>query len=96
VHLVPTGCGQLPAAETLAAGLVAAGRRVLLDDRPGVSAGVKFTDAELLGIPRIVVLGRRLADGYVELRERATGDRGEVPLAAVADALSGGGSRDPG
>jgi prolyl-tRNA synthetase len=96
VHLVPTGSGQLPAAETLAAGLVAAGRRVLLDDRPGVSAGVKFTDAELLGIPRIVVLGRRLADGYVELRERAPGDRGEVPLAAVADALSGGGSRDPG
>lgn len=80
VHLVPTGAPQLAAAETLAGQLVGQGLRVLLDDRTGVSAGVKFTDAELLGIPRTVVLGRRLADGYAELRTRATGGRDDVPL----------------
>src|SRR5690606_25143984 len=63
VHLVPTGQAQLPAAEELARELTGRGLRVLLDDRAGVSAGVKFTDAELLGMPWIVVLGRRLADG---------------------------------
>ena len=88
VHLVPTGAAQLPAAERLAGELAGSGHRVLLDDRPGVSAGVKFTDAELLGIPRVVVLGRRLADGYVELRRRATGDRVDVPLAEVPGALA--------
>jgi prolyl-tRNA synthetase len=87
VHLVPTGAAQVPAAEELAEQLAGRGRRVLLDDRPGVSAGVKFTDAELLGIPRIVVLGRRLAEGYVELRHRASGERRDVPLAEVADRL---------
>lgn len=84
VHLVPTGEQQLAAATELAAQLVEQGVRVLLDDRTGVSAGVKFTDSELLGIPRIVVLGRRLAEGYVELRERATGERTDVPLADPA------------
>jgi prolyl-tRNA synthetase len=88
VHLVPTGAPQLPAARELAEDLTARGLRVLLDDRSGVSAGVKFTDAELLGIPRIVVLGRRLGEGLVELRDRAAGDRGEVPLSAVASALT--------
>jgi prolyl-tRNA synthetase len=88
VHLVPTGAPQLPAALELAKDLTAHGLRVLLDDRPGVSAGVKFTDAELVGIPRIVVLGRRLGEGLVELRDRAAGDRGEVPLAAVAGAVA--------
>lgn len=83
-HLVPTGETQLAAARELAQELVARGRRVLLDDRAGVSAGVKFTDAELLGVPRIVVLGRRLDQGYVEVRERATGERAEVPLADAA------------
>jgi prolyl-tRNA synthetase len=53
---------------------------VLLDDRAGVSAGVRFADAELLGLPLIAVAGRRLADGYVELRERATGAREDVPV----------------
>ena len=52
---------------------------MLVDDRAGVSAGVKFTDAELIGIPRAVVVGRRLAEGYVELRDRATGERVDVP-----------------
>jgi prolyl-tRNA synthetase len=53
---------------------------VLLDDRAGVSAGVKFTDAELIGIPRTVVVGRRLTEGYAELRDRASGERADVPL----------------
>lgn len=87
VHLVPTGGPQAAAAESLAAELVTRGLRVLLDDRTGVSAGVRFTDAELLGMPRIVVLGRRLVDGYAELRDRVTGARDDVPLAAVPDAL---------
>ncbi|QSB14852.1 proline--tRNA ligase [Natronosporangium hydrolyticum] len=86
IHLVPTGQRQLDAALTLAEELTAAGRRVLLDDRVSVSAGVKFTDAELLGIPRIVVLGRRVDEGYGELRDRVTGERRETPL-TVADVL---------
>lgn len=89
VHLVPTGERQLAAALTLAGELTGRGLRVLLDDRAGVSAGVKFNDAELLGVPRIVVLGRRLADGYVELRDRTAGARTDLPLAEVADSVAG-------
>ncbi len=86
--MVPAGTGdQLAAATTLAASLVERGLRVLLDDRTGLSAGVKFTDAELLGMPTIVVAGRRLVDGYVELRDRASGARTDVPLADVVDRL---------
>ena len=84
-HLVPTGAAQLPAAVDLAEELVGRGLRVLLDDRSGVSAGVKFTDAELIGIPTTVVLGRRLAEGYVEVRTRATGQRADVPLAEAPE-----------
>jgi prolyl-tRNA synthetase len=53
---------------------------VLYDDRPKVSPGVKFKDAELLGIPTILVVGKGLADGTVEMRDRRTGDRQEVPV----------------
>ncbi|HEU0240052.1 MAG TPA: His/Gly/Thr/Pro-type tRNA ligase C-terminal domain-containing protein, partial [Micromonosporaceae bacterium] len=60
----------------------------IVDDRVGVSAGVKFTDAELLGMPYIVVVGRRVADGYVELRDRRTGDRQDVSLAEIADRVA--------
>ena len=83
IHVVPTGRTQVAAAEELAQRLVERGLRVLLDDRPGVSAGVKFTDAELLGIPRTVVVGRRSAEGIGELRDRTTGQRQEVPLDQV-------------
>ncbi|MEU0547109.1 proline--tRNA ligase [Micromonospora sp. NPDC005979] len=84
VHLVVAGKGpQLDAALDLGGRLAAAGLRVLVDDRTHVSAGVKFTDAELIGIPRAVVVGRRLTDGYVELRERATDRRTELPVDAV-------------
>ncbi|WP_341718282.1 proline--tRNA ligase [Micromonospora sp. FIMYZ51] len=89
VHLVAAGKGaQLTAAVDLGAQLAAGGLRVLVDDRAGVSAGVKFTDAELIGIPRTVVVGRRLAEGYVELRDRATGERTDVPVERLAELVS--------
>ncbi|MFZ4719798.1 MAG: His/Gly/Thr/Pro-type tRNA ligase C-terminal domain-containing protein, partial [Ilumatobacteraceae bacterium] len=90
VHIVATGKPtdpQLPAAEALAAECEAAGLRVLLDDRVGVSPGVKFNDAELVGIPTIVVVGRGLADGVVEVKDRRTGERTDVPLADVVAQL---------
>ena len=67
--------------------LEAAGLRVLLDDRDGVSPGVKFTDAELIGVPTIVVVGRGLADGVVEVKDRRTGERTEVALASAVEHL---------
>jgi prolyl-tRNA synthetase len=86
VHIIAAGKdGQIEAALALGAELVAAGRRVLVDDRPQLSAGVKFTDAELIGVPRAVVVGRRLAEGWVEIRDRRTGERVDVPLAEVAE-----------
>ncbi|WBB78292.1 proline--tRNA ligase [Micromonospora sp. WMMD882] len=89
VHVIAAGKGgQLDAALDLGGRLAAAGLRVLVDDRTHVSAGVKFTDAELIGVPRAVVVGRRLADGYVELRDRITGTRTEAPLADLPDALA--------
>jgi prolyl-tRNA synthetase len=84
VHVVAAGKdGQVSAALALGAELVAAGLRVLVDDRPNISAGVKFTDAELIGIARIVVVGRRLAEGYAEIRDRRTGDRHDVLLPEI-------------
>ena len=88
VHIVAAGKdGQVAAALSLAEELTAAGLRVLVDDRAGVSAGVKFTDAELLGIPRAVVVGRRLSEGYAELRDRRSGERTEIPISDIVDRL---------
>ncbi|GAB3322563.1 proline--tRNA ligase [Geodermatophilus aquaeductus] len=89
VHLVATGkdAAVFEAAERLADELVAAGLTVLYDDRPKVSPGVKFKDAELLGMPTIVTVGRGLAQGVVEVRDRATGERTEVPVADAAAAV---------
>ena len=89
VHLVATGKDDevFTAAERLATELTAAGVDVLYDDRPKVSPGVKFKDAELIGVPTIVVVGRNLAEGTVEVRDRATGDREEVPVDAAVDHL---------
>ncbi|RST02424.1 MULTISPECIES: proline--tRNA ligase [Streptomyces] len=82
VHVVAAGKAvPLALAEEAAAALAAAGRRVLLDDRPGLSPGVKLTDAELIGVPWILVAGRRSAEGVVELQDRAAGTREELPLA---------------
>ncbi|GAA2680564.1 proline--tRNA ligase [Actinoplanes palleronii] len=90
VHIVAAGRdGQIEAALSLGATLVRAGVRVLVDDRPNVSAGVKFTDSELIGIPRSVVVGRRLMEGYAELRNRRTGDRQELPLVDIPGVIMG-------
>lgn len=91
VHIVATGKPndpQLPAAEALATELEAAGWRVLLDDRTGVSPGVKFADADLLGVPTIVIVGRGLANGVAEMKDRRSGERVDVPLDQVATALT--------
>lgn len=68
------------AALTLAEDLSSAGLNVLLDDRRAASAGVKFADSELLGVPLTVVVGRGLKDGVVEMRERRSGEREEVKV----------------
>ena len=92
MHIVATGKAgdpQLPAAEQLAADCEAAGLRVLLDDRIGVSPGIKFNDAELIGVPTIIVVGRGLVDGLVEVKDRRSGDRRDVALAdAVTELLA--------
>ncbi|MEO3788697.1 proline--tRNA ligase [Nonomuraea sp. B10E15] len=86
VHIVGTGKeNQVEAALALAAELESRGLRVLVDDRAQVSPGVKFKDAELLGLPTIVVVGRGLAQGVVELRDRVSGEKSEIPLAEAAD-----------
>jgi prolyl-tRNA synthetase len=91
VHLVIAGkdVTQTEAAETIAAGLAEAGLEVLLDDRKA-SPGVKFADAELIGVPTGITVGRGLANGVVEVTERATGERREVPVDDVVGALTGG------
>ncbi|WP_049576698.1 proline--tRNA ligase [Nonomuraea sp. SBT364] len=86
VHIVGTGKErQVEVALELAAELESRGLRVLVDDRPQVSPGVKFKDAELLGLPTILIVGRGLAQGVVELRDRVTGEKSEIPLAEAAD-----------
>ena len=72
-------------AEDVAQQLEAAGLDVLLDDRPKVSPGVKFGDAELLGVQQIVIAGRGAADGEVEMWERRSGERDTV---AAAEAIA--------
>ena len=85
VHLVATGKDQavFDAAAALAVDLTAQGMTVLYDDRVKVSPGVKFKDAELIGVPTIVVVGKGFVDGVVEVKDRASGEREDVPLADV-------------
>lgn len=85
VHLVATGKDEhiFAAAERIAHELSGQGVEVLYDDRPKVSPGVKFKDAELIGVPTIVVVGKGLADGTVEVKDRATGERENVPADRV-------------
>ncbi|MFD1719369.1 proline--tRNA ligase [Georgenia deserti] len=87
VHVMAAGKGEeiFATAERVARELEAAGVEVLYDDRAKVSAGVKFADAELIGVPLGLVVGRGLADGVVEVRNRRTGEREEIaPDLAVA------------
>lgn len=79
VHVVAANkdAAAIEAAERFAAELSAAGLDVLFDDRPKVSPGVKFKDAELLGMPFALILGRGYAEGKVELRVRG-GEKSEL------------------
>jgi prolyl-tRNA synthetase len=89
VHVVATGKDDaiFAAADRVATELAAEGVAVLYDDRPKVSPGVKFKDAELIGVPTIVVVGRNLAEGTIEVRDRRTGEREEVPADEVVNHL---------
>ena len=89
VHVVVAGKDQaiLDAAEGVVADLSAAGITVLFDDRPKVSPGVKFKDAELIGVPVIVTIGRGAADAIAEVKDRASGDKREVAFADLVAAL---------
>jgi prolyl-tRNA synthetase len=86
VHVVATGKDDevFLKAQEITQGLERAGLEVLYDDRRGVSPGVKFKDSELIGVPTIVVVGRGLAEGTVEIKDRRSGDRRSV---AVPDAV---------
>ncbi|WP_284536995.1 proline--tRNA ligase [Nocardioides sp. T2.26MG-1] len=87
VHIVATGKDEhiFAAAERIAHELDAQGIEVLYDDRPKVSPGVKFKDAELIGVPTIVVVGKGLAEGTIEVKDRHSGEREDVPADHVVD-----------
>ena len=89
VQVVATGKGEeaLAEAERITAELEQRGVRVLIDDRKA-SPGVKFADAELLGVPTIVIVGRGLADGVIELRDRKSGERRDVSVGEAVDAIA--------
>lgn len=91
VHVVATGRDAVAfdLAASVSEQLEAAGLDVLYDDRPKVSPGVKFGDAELVGIPRILIVGRGAADGEVELWDRRTGERDTLPVAEALARLQG-------
>jgi len=89
VHVLATG--KDPAvyaeAERIAAELCARGCDVLYDDRAKVSPGVKFKDAELIGVPTILVVGKGVSEGLVEVQDRRGGSREPVPATEVVDRL---------
>ena len=89
VHIVATGKEDQPfeVAEQIAKDLEAKGLEVLLDDRREASAGVKFKDAELIGISKIIIVGKSLVNGKVEVRDRKSADKQEVVLADVVKHL---------
>ena len=82
VHVVAAGKDDsvYSAAEKLAGEIEATGKTVLLDDRAKVSPGVKFSDAELLGIPKVLIVGKGLETGEIELWNRRTGERRSIKL----------------
>jgi len=90
VHLIVAGKDEavVAGAEQVYADLIGEGFDVLFDDRPGkVSLGVKFKDAELIGVPTIVVVGKGFVDGTVEVKDRASGDKVDVALADLVATL---------
>ena len=91
VHIIAAGKDEIAfeAAEQLAAQAQEMGLRVMLDDRAKVSPGVKFADAELLGMPWIIICGRGVAEGEVELWNRRSGERVPVKLeSALAELVA--------
>ncbi|MEO5781024.1 proline--tRNA ligase [Arthrobacter oryzae] len=87
VHVVAVGRGEeiFAAAEKLALELEASGLDVIYDDRPKVSPGVKFGDAELVGVPTILAVGRGLVDGVVEIKDRRSGNAENVAVDKAVD-----------
>ena len=92
IHVIATGKEDdvFAMASQLSAELEARGREVLLDDRPKVSPGVKFGDAELVGIPTILIVGKGLAEGFVEVWDRRSDQRTQVAVADVVEHLTAG------
>jgi prolyl-tRNA synthetase len=90
VHVIATGKDEavFEVAEKFAADVEAAGQDVLFDDRPKVSPGVKFADAEVIGVPTIVIVGRGAAEGQVELWDRVSGEKTPMPIAEALAAVS--------
>ncbi len=87
VHIIATGKDPViyETATKVAEELVASGVRVLYDDRPAkTSMGIKAKDAELIGVPTILIIGKGLAEGTVEIRDRRSGDTEAV---AAGDAV---------
>jgi prolyl-tRNA synthetase len=90
VYIVAAGKDEVvyETAEKLALELEAKGKTVILDDRQKVSPGVKFGDAELIGVPNIVIVGKGLEQGDVDLWDRRSGERRPVKLeSALAELL---------
>jgi len=89
VHVVATGKDEAVFAKAaeLTDALAAQGISVLYDDRRKVSPGVKFKDAELIGVPTIVIVGKGLEAGTIEIKDRASGGRRDVPVDQIVDAL---------
>ena len=92
VHVIAAGKDEAiyAAAERVARELTSQGIDVLYDDRAGkISPGVKFKDAELIGVPTIVVVGKSLADGTIEVKDRRTGERTDVAADSLVDHVVG-------
>ena len=91
VCIIPLNVGDeevQPAAERLGVDISRAGFEVVIDDR-NERAGVKFADADLIGWPLQIIVGKRgLAEGNVELKNRRTGEKRDISIAAVSEALA--------
>ena len=89
IYIVATGKDEaaFTVAEELSVQFEAAGKTVMLDDRPKVSPGVKFGDAELIGVPNIVIVGKGLENGEVDIWNRRTGERRSVAVNSVVAEL---------
>ncbi len=90
VHIGKEGDGTKEKAEAVYADLKAAGVEVLFDDRDGLGAGVKFKDADLMGIPwRVTISARSLEQGGAEVKRRSESERSVVALDEIAGRFSG-------